>query len=255
MHTVSPRRSILVVLLMASSAVWPATASADFASDSINALDQNKDGTVNADEYVSWRLGNMARHDTDDVPGLSAEEFSRSLDERGRENAALAFNNTDVNKDGVLEGMEYGGYHRWVFTHALDTNSDGQWTDAEYRDFLAANPGLGAQRLAESIIARLDTRDRNGSVSLREYLDAQAPKFLQFDASGNGSLSRSEFKASLDGKARRRAAGSFKTFDFDSDRKLNRQEFFDYHGFIFLKVLDRNSDGQWNAEEARSLFD
>jgi Ca2+-binding EF-hand superfamily protein len=254
LHVFSPRGRRLATLLLASAASWFSAAAADFASVSIAALDQNRDGAVSATEYVNWQIGNMARFDSDQTPGLSAEEFRRSLDEPAQANAGVAFNSTDRNRDGVLDEAEFGGYHHWVFSHVLDTNSDGRWTEIEYREFLNANPGLGAERLATAMIKGRD-QDHDGTVSLREYLQSQAPKFRTSDTSGNGALSRSEFKASLDERGRRRAAASFKAFDFDGDRKLNRQEFFDYHGFVFNKVLDLNRDGEWSVDEARTLLD
>ncbi len=227
---------------------------ADFAGDSIAALDQDKDGTVAVEEYVAWQVKNLDRHERDKVAGLSLDEFAQSLDERTRSSAPTLFNNSDRNTDGVLEATEFGGYHGWIFNNILDSNRDGAWTADEYRDFLAKNPGAGPAQQARAMIARLDRRDQNGSVSLQEYLDVQAPKFRTFDTSGNGSFSKAEFKASLEGNAQRRAAASFKRFDFDGDRRLNRQEFFDYHGRIFNNVLDLNRDGEWSVQELESFL-
>lgn len=112
----------------------------------------------------------------------------------------------------------------------------------------------GAQASAERTLAYLD-RDADGRIGLNEYLVFQQPRLSQFDANGNGRLSRAEFKASLSAKAQRNAARSFRAFDLDRDNGLSQEEFLGYHAWIFKNYLDANRDGFITAEEWRKVLD
>lgn len=93
------------------------------------------------------------------------------------------------------------------------------------------------------VLAYLDV-DKNGQVELNDFLNRQLPKFVQFDADGDGALSYKEFKETLDAGARRNAERSFEMFDNEEMRKkLTQREYLGYHAFVFKTYLDRDKDG------------
>ena len=95
--------------------------------------------------------------------------------------------------------------------------------------------------------------DKDGKVSLNEYLNFQLPKLAQFDANKNGRMSREEFTASLDAASQKNADRSFLTFDLNKDRALSQEEFLGYHAFVFKNYVDKNRDGFLTEEELAAL--
>ena len=117
---------------------------------------------------------------------------------------------------------------------------------------LGSGPAL-AQVSAEQAIGYLD-RNKDGKVSLEEYLAFQQPRLAQFDANGNGRLSRAEFKASLAADAQKTARESFRIFDLNKDNSLSQEEFLGFHAFVFKNYLDANKDGFITVEEWRKVM-
>lgn len=98
-------------------------------------------------------------------------------------------------------------------------------------------------------------RDGDGKVSLNDYLNVQLPKLAKFDTDADGMLTYDEFKASLEGPAKRNAEQSFRTFDVESARnKLTQREFLGYHAFVFRTFLDTNKDGELSQKEWDKLL-
>lgn len=95
--------------------------------------------------------------------------------------------------------------------------------------------------------------DRDGKVSLNEYLTFQQPRLAQFDENENGRLSRAEFKESLSEQAKGNADRSFRAFDQNSNNGLEQREFLGYHAFVFKNFIDRNKDEFVTAEELAAL--
>jgi Ca2+-binding EF-hand superfamily protein len=117
---------------------------------------------------------------------------------------------------------------------------------------MLASPAL-AQLSASQTIGYLDL-DKDGKVSLNEYLTFQQPRLSQYDANGNGRLSRDEFKASLAPAAQKSARESFRVFDANKDGGLSQEEFLGYHAFVFKNYFDSNKDGFITAEEWRKVM-
>ncbi len=105
---------------------------------------------------------------------------------------------------------------------------------------------------AARAIAFMD-HDKDGKVSLNEYLNFQLPKFTQFDANKNGRLSREEFKASLDPASQKNVDRSFLAFDLNKDHALIQDEFLGYHAFVFKNYVDKNRDGFLTEDELAAL--
>ena len=91
--------------------------------------------------------------------------------------------------------------------------------------------------------------DPDGSVDLEEYLAFQAQRMPLLDSDGGGSLSLTEFMASLPERARGRASAAFQGFDFDGNRRLSRAEFLLYHSVIFRRYIDTDGDRRASAAE------
>ncbi|MEZ5939055.1 MAG: EF-hand domain-containing protein [Hyphomonadaceae bacterium] len=110
----------------------------------------------------------------------------------------------------------------------------------------------GPEASPEAGMVWLD-KDRDGQVSLNEYLFFQTSRIARFDMNGNGKLSRDEFKESLNGKARQTYERSFRAFDRDKSKGLDQREFLGYHAFVFNTYIDTNKDGQMSLEELAAL--
>ena len=76
---------------------------------------------------------------------------------------------------------------------------------------------VAQQASTEQILAYLD-KDGDGKVGLQDYLQEQLPKLAEFDADGDGMLSKKEFTESLQGNAKKNAERSFKGFDTEGAR-------------------------------------
>lgn len=112
--------------------------------------------------------------------------------------------------------------------------------------------GPAHAQTVEQSFAYLDL-DKDGKISLNEYLNFQLPRLAQFDQNANGKLSQAEFKASLVGQAKRNAETSFRAFDRNKDRSLDQQEFLGYHAYIFKNYLDTDKDGFMSLAELAAL--
>jgi Ca2+-binding EF-hand superfamily protein len=115
---------------------------------------------------------------------------------------------------------------------------------------LSGAPAFG-QTPAQSI-AWLDL-DKDGHVSLNEYLTFQASRLPQFDLNGNGRLSRAEFESSLVGPSKANAERSFRIFDANKDNALDQREFLGYHAFVFKNYVDTDKDGFLSLAELSAL--
>jgi len=106
----------------------------------------------------------------------------------------------------------------------------------------------------EQAIAFLD-KDGDGKCNLNEYLTFQVTKLAQFDKDGDGALSYSEFKDSLQGKAKQNAQRSFDAFNTEDNRKaLTQREFLGYHAYVFKTFVDTDKDGFMTADEWSKLM-
>lgn len=117
---------------------------------------------------------------------------------------------------------------------------------------LALAGAAHAQDRAAGLVRYLDV-DRDGKVSLDEYLHFQQPRLAEFDENENGRLSRAEFEASLSEQAKRNIDRSFRAFDQDKNRALDEREFLGYHAFVFNNFLDANKDEFLTADELAEL--
>ncbi len=116
-----------------------------------------------------------------------------------RDRAAQILTEFDSNQDRMITRAELNERRRTSFQIA-DTNGDGFVTRGEAAEASARLTDLTAQtRLIREVgPARLDpaTMDanRDGAVSLREYLATPVPLFARFDVDGDGQVTREELE-------------------------------------------------------------
>lgn len=120
---------------------------------------------------------------------------------------------------------------------------------------LAAGSLATAQGLSPEAALTFMDADRDGKVTLNDYLNRQLPKLAANDADQDGMLTYTEFKASLEGKAKQNAEASFKAFDSERiTRKLTQREFLGYHAFVFNTLLDTDHDGVLSVKELARIM-
>lgn len=119
----------------------------------------------------------------------------------------------------------------------------------------AAAPGAAiAQGASADMVIQFLDADRDGKVSLNDYLTFQVGRIAQFDENGDGELNYKEFKASLSEAARKNAQRSFDAFNREQSLKnLTQREFLGYHAYVFKNFLDRDGDDALSAEELASV--
>jgi Ca2+-binding EF-hand superfamily protein len=105
-----------------------------------------------------------------------------------RPNSNAVFARLDLNRDGSISFAEVTAARRSVFER-LDGDHNGSLSRREF----AATGGARAQRFAQ-----LD-RNRDGRISLAEYLNDGRARFRAADANRDGRLSRAEFAKATGG--------------------------------------------------------
>lgn len=111
---------------------------------------------------------------------------------------------------------------------------------------LGGVPALAQQ--PEQVIAFLD-KNHDGKVNLDEYLAYQQPRIAEFDKDGDSELNLAEFKESLQGKAKKNAAGLFKGANGEGGRTLTQREFLGYQVWVFKTFIDTDKNGFMSPEE------
>lgn len=119
---------------------------------------------------------------------------------------------------------------------------------------LAALAQTSAAQQPEQVIAFLD-KDRDGKVSLNDYLHFQLPRIAQFDADKDGELNLAEFRESLEGRGKKNAEKSFRAFNSGRGRTLSQADFLGYHAYVFKTFVDKDRDGFMSAPEWSALME
>jgi Ca2+-binding EF-hand superfamily protein len=118
-----------------------------------------------------------------------------------------------------------------------------------------ANGAAGQMAVTPEVALNFLDADKDGKVTLNDYLNVQLPKMAANDADQNGELSYKEFKETLEPRAKANAEQSFNAFNREGRaRTMNQREFLGYHAYVFGNVLDGNKDGVLSAEELGKIM-
>ena len=109
--------------------------------------------------------------------------------------------------------------------------------------------------VAPEMALRFLDADKDGKVSLNDYLTFQVTRMATADLDGNGELTYKEFKETLDGRARASGEQSFGAFNREGrQRSLNQREFLGYHAYVFNTFLDTTKDGVLSLDEFNKMM-
>lgn len=109
--------------------------------------------------------------------------------------------------------------------------------------------------VAPEVALRFLDADRDGKVSLNDWLTFQVTKMAEADLDQNGELTYKEFKETVQGRARANAEQSFNAFNREGrQRSLNQREFLGYHAYVFNTFLDTTKDGVLSLEEYSKMM-
>jgi Ca2+-binding EF-hand superfamily protein len=220
--------------------------------------DKDGDGAVSREELASTAADErFARLDADGDGRVTEEEFRGAL--AGRVLGHMAFR-ADADRDGALTRAEWS-----AFLAELDEDGDGTLELRHHRHRGPAAEGDETQRVfpgdadgdgafetdeAEALFARFDANG-DGVVSEEELPSGPGPgrhgrfhhgprgrhgdpaAFLgRLDTDGDGSVSRAEWDAHVEGRGEARAerhGEMFERLDADSDGALSREEIESFH--------------------------
>ena len=113
-----------------------------------------------------------------------------------------------------------------------------------------ANSALAQMVVTPEVALRFLDANKDGMVTLNDYLNVQMPKMTAGDLDQNGELTYKEFKETLEGRARTNAEQSFRAFNRDGrERTMNQRDFLNYHAYVFTGILDGDKDGFLTADE------
>jgi len=243
------------------------------------ALDRNRNGVVNRNEWVGESLPfDVVDRNRDNR--ITADEYVNQTagGEPERRFAVL-----DRNRNGVVNRGEWRG--ETMNFDAVDRNGDNRVTLEEYVSMANYGSGTGANDLEtrfvqfdrnrDGVLSRGEWRDttdfrradrnNNGMVTLREYLygnvvyeqppadsgTSRSSRFRQLDDNGNGYISRDEWPNDR---------SEFDVLDRDRDGRLTSSEYSDNQVISDqFRRMDYDGDGvlsrrEWNGTD-RSFAD
>lgn len=119
----------------------------------------------------------------------------------------------------------------------------------------AGSVALAQMGVAPEVALRFLDADKDGKVSLNDWLTFQVTKMAEADLDQNGELTYKEFKETVQGRARDNAEQSFNAFNREGrQRSLNQREFLGYNAYVFNNFLDTTKDGALSLEEYTKMM-
>ncbi len=168
-------------------------------------IDGDRDGRISRREYMAFGLRLFARLDRNGDGKLTLSEVRRrrvlTANSPKRQQANGLFGQLDNNRDGTISLGELLSARRIVFRR-LDTDKNGTISASEFaaREATIVSssgqvppPRSALPARASRRFLQLD-RDKNGQLTVREYLADGKVRFAAADRDRDGRLNRAEFE-------------------------------------------------------------
>lgn len=203
--------------------------------------DENKDGSVDVDEYTSEYLVRLDRR-------LATERQAQVEQTRVRIKAL------DTDQDGYISRAEYDASGARAFAHFESGAGQPEARPAPRRsaiDMPSTHTRAGMLEIYDA--------DGDGKVARAEYDDGRDQAFARTDGDQDGRLSGDEYLAEFEDRLDRRIASSreaaaqqsrvrFKALDTGKDERVGWDEYAASGKRMFARA-DSNGDGTVNAED------
>lgn len=213
-------------------------------------IDKNSDGVLDAAEIegsIGERRGWRGRMGKGDGAGMR---------EGGRMGGRM-MKRFDADKDGKVTAEEHAAGLRKIFAE-MDLDNDGKITDADLpptmrgRNVLAgdaAGPGRGFGRgMPMMRHLRGADADKDGTVTLDEFLAAARKRFATMDRNTDGAVDKADFDALRKEMTDYRVKRFVHHYGADKEGKVTREQFLAKAGERFA-MMDTNADGSVTRNE------
>lgn len=179
-------------------------------------MDHNRDGVIDRNEFrrSSSRFFDGLDRDNDGFVSLAESQEPA----RRRFDILDANNDGEVNREEFLSGKSHRGKHRRHRCEKGDMQVERAAKSEADKLKSAHDKQVWAEKRkerAEKYFAKLDA-DKNGVISLEEFLERSNDRFEARDQDGDGRLSLDEFAARKDQR--------FAKIDADGDGKITAEE-------------------------------
>ena len=213
----------------------------DFRKQRYAETDENKDGSVEVEEYTNEYLGRLDRRMETERKGQIEQTHARIK--------AL-----DTDKDGVISRAEYQASGERAFGHYEKNAALAAQKPAGQRSAI----NMPSTHTREGMLEIYDA-DGDGKVSRAEYDHGRDEAFARTDSDKDGRLSGEEYLAEFEDRLDRRIASTressaqqsrvrFKSLDTDKDQRVSWDEYAASGKRVFDRV-DTNKDGIVDARD------
>ena len=203
--------------------------------------DENKDGTVEVEEYTNEYLGRLDRR-------METERKGQVEQTRARIKAL------DTDKDGVISRAEYQASGERAFAHYEKNAAVAGEKPAGRRSAI----NMPSTHTREGMLEIYDA-DGDGKVTRAEYDRGRDEAFARTDSDKDGRLSGEEYLAEFEDRLDRRIASTressaqqsavrFKSLDTDKDQRVSWDEYAASGKRVFDRV-DTNKDAVVDARD------
>ena len=264
--------SVSMLLMVAPAIAQESAAKAPVAKEAANTasaffleqFDADKDGKVSWDQFVAFRKQRYADTDENKDGTVDVEEYTNEylvrLDARIEterraqvEQTRVRIKALDTDKDGFISRAEYDASGDRAFAHFEKASDKPEPTSTRRSalDMPSTHTRAGMLEIYDS--------NADGKVTRAEYDQGRAEAFARTDQNGDGKLSGDEYLAEFEDRLDRRAASTressaaqskvrFNSLDADKDQRMTWDE---YHasGTRMFERTDTNGDRVVDARD------